>query len=426
MISKKRVFEGEPEAEQDLAQNQETEDVSDLFRQLNNAIETKDDIIRGQYDMLAELQDGIKSRSDIIREQQDIIAGYKKSLDYNKHKLAEYAQKSKAIAKQLLNIGNSVSYLPSNFQEILANLTDIAPQLQPFCDVFEAFFSLISNSSEKKVVLTIFSHGSIMLKEDRDIETFQMPENLTMKYVSFSKPGYICSVSQFNKQQLFEIIKANSGIYINNITQSIDPKFLRRLNNVFEFNEKEYNQYNSSDEERQHLSDKFYELGNQFGFTREFNVYPGQIMGNYEYQKFHGVNDFLLFADGYHEPIDITILLFNLLPIMEHYNNNEIDQLKQYSLKNNNEVTLESIITLFTEFEVKEIFLFSTSCAGFVHDGVPVDDPEIIQQIIEKSSASGVIYGGRKTKKRHAKLRKQKPKSKRNFKKQSRRMNKMK
>jgi hypothetical protein len=346
--------------------------------------------MRKKFEEQAKLEAALQAKIEAKR------AKFPKPLDFGRI-TEKYERPSATLSvneKEQRNLDDSI-------QKKMENATSEEQML--FYQMLRDIAPLIFN--QERVTLGIMmSHGSIPVTRQYGLETFKIPKKIEIKYVPFSNPGASCFVSGIRKD--------NYVGHINNFTKSSYGVTEVDLNEMLTITRDLITETycEGFDEDFDSMKDckLFHEYGKSKGYSRITTVNPGESMVDYIYQNDTGRDDkIVLFLPNKTEPIDISMLLYNLY-LLEY----ETEKLEYQ------DITLNRIVHFFQEFKVKQLVIFDFSCSNFldINSGQEVDitDPEY-QRLLKfmEENAELIKYGGKTRKTRSVKPRKTKKNHKR-------------
>ena len=316
-----------------------------------------------------------------------------------------------------LDFGPGKEYEPPSFNEeeqqkldefdefIQEKMENATSKQIPFYQMLQRIAPLIFN--QERVTLGIMmSHGAIPVTWQDGPATFTIPEGIEIKYVPFSNPGASCFVSGIRKD--------NYVMHINNFNRNSYGVTEDDLNEMLTETSKLIAKTYCEEFDQEFGSMKeckvFHEFGKKKGYSRITTVKPGERMVDYEYQNDTENDDnMVLFLPNKTEPIDISMLLYNL-SLFEY----KTDTGLQYR-----DIALSRIVHFFRNFRVKQLVIFDFSCSNFrdIHSGRPLLDPsdpeyQRLLKFMEKN-AEIIKHGGKTRKTRSVKPRKTKKNHKR-------------
>lgn len=203
----------------------------------------------------------------------------------------------------------------------------------------------------KRIFLgAIGAHGKIPLtpvdstKPIRQFQSFTLPADMQLKYISYSNPGEACFVGDLVIESYKKFIQISLSDINKFDLETLDHVFIPLLKSMSEFMCELL-----STEENKHNYEEFHCLRNKEGYYRTTNVYPGDEMVNYSFQPDRSSGLFLFTPDF--EPIDILHVLFNLGLFGKD--------------ETNRNVKLNHIIRFFADLYIEEIIFFDFSCSSF-------------------------------------------------------------
>jgi uncharacterized protein YjbI with pentapeptide repeats len=217
-----------------------------------------------------------------------------------------------------------------------------------------------------RLYIACFTHGSIETYNNDDAtfgyHRFQMPEDITLKYLSFTTPGNICCMNEEKAERIMEDVILLKDQTESKTLESIEGDihtFAKKVeSDISCLFEKSPNKYIT----------RYHKHASQEGYSRVVTVKPGEVMVNKNFtldKKLTTKFDLRINIVG-HESIDIADIF------------------------GETSVTLENLIIFLKMHLVTEVFFADFSCSGFLR----VEDESVNNKMISSLKSSKVKYGG--------------------------------
>ena len=277
------------------------------------------------------------------------------------------------------------------------------------------------NPSFNPSILTITSHGNIVLDSDKNYLFTKIPDGIELIKISISAPGVVhCSDNKNLNRHLVEIIKSIPTLLDENLNENTLNNLVSR---IFTYVEKHVVSQIIDQKKSGHLFQKY-----KKHYSKGFKIYkllPGDIIANKIYWRYYGdknKNEFIL------AKIDSELDIRKMSE--SKYKIPKLDDLftefyteKTYDKSFKQVVNLQQILEYYKTIGITRLILFDFSCSVFenasFYDTYGTGLEEIVEQ--NKHIPSGGKFNKKSCKKKSCKRKSCKRKShkRKNYKRKS-------